>query len=41
MNDVEKSLIIFGILSIVVCIPTFFICGYKCKKIQETKYFEI
>jgi hypothetical protein len=41
MNEVEKIIIIFGILSIFICVPTFFICGCKCKKQQETKYLEI
>jgi hypothetical protein len=41
MNEVEKSLIIFGILTIFICVPTFFIYGCKCKKTQDTKYFEI
>jgi hypothetical protein len=41
MNDVENVFVILGILTIFIGIPTFFICGCKCKKNQNNKYFEI
>lgn len=42
MNDIESMFIIFGILSIFICVPTFFLCNCnKGKAISRKEYEEL
>ena len=39
MNEIDKSLIIFGIMGLFICIPSLFICYNKNK--NNNKYIDI
>ncbi len=32
MNDIKTTVLIFGILGIFICVPTFLICKCNCNK---------
>lgn len=43
MNKIDKSLIIFGIMGLFICIPSLFICynKYENKNKNNNKYIDI
>lgn len=40
MNDTEVTVLIFSILSIFICVPTFFLCNCNKNKYLRIKNYE-